>query len=74
MIRHLNALIVVCSIALALLVLGALYFTIRGNFKFAGGSILCAVIAFSMLVILFKERRVARIMNEDNYDKNNTPM
>lgn len=74
MIKHLNALIVVCSVALCLLTLGALYFTVRGNFKFMGGCALCAAIVFAMLVVLFKERRVARIMSEDDYDKTNPPL
>ena len=74
MTRQLNMLIVVCSVFLVLVILGALFFTIRGNFKLMGVCALCAAVVFSMLVVLFKERRVTRIMNEDTYDQEQTPM
>ena len=54
--------------------LGALYFTVRGNFKLMGVCAVCSAVVFSMLVVLFKERRVSRIMNEDNYDQEQKPM
>ena len=74
MTRHLNMMIAVCTVALTLMILGALYFTVRGNFKFMGVCALCSAVIFSMLVVLFKERRVSRIMNEDNYDQEQKPM
>ena len=70
MIRHLNILIVLCTIALSLSVLGTLYYTVRGNFKFMAGGAVATLLFFSLLVVLLKERRVARIMHEDDYNDN----
>lgn len=69
MIRHLNILIILCSLALAVCVLGTLYYTVRGKFSFMAGGAVATLLFFSLLVVLLKERRVARIMHEDDYDE-----
>ncbi len=74
MIKHLTILIVLCSIALGISVLGTIYFTIRGNFPYMGVAAVCSVLFFCCLVVLLKEQRIARIMHEDNYDEEHEPL
>jgi len=74
MIKHLTILIVLCSVALGISVLGTVFFTIRGNFAFMGGAAVCSILFFSCLVVLLKEHRVAQIMRDDNYDEEHEPL
>ncbi len=69
MIRNLNVLIFLCSVALVVTIAGMLWFLIRGNFLLAGGFGVAVVLFFALMVVLWKERRVARIMRDDNYDE-----
>ncbi len=71
MIRNLNVLIFLCSVALAVTLIGTLYFFVRGNFNFAGGFGIAMLLFFALMVVLWKDRRVARIMREDDYEKEN---
>lgn len=69
MIKHLNALIVLCTIALVCCSAGLLYYFIRGHFTFAIVALVGLILFFALMVVLQKDRRVARIMKEDDYDK-----
>lgn len=69
MIKHLNALIFLCAFALVCCASGLLYFFIRGSFTYAIVAMVALILFFALMVVLLKDRRVARIMKEDNYDK-----
>lgn len=73
MIRHLNILILLCGIAVTLSVAATFYFIFFGNIKFIAVGGVASLLFFSLLVVLMKERRVARIMTEDDYDKEHEP-
>lgn len=69
MLKHINILITLCIIALVLGGLATLFYFVCGNFKLAGAGLCGVALFFALLVVLLKEQRIARIMQEDDYDQ-----
>lgn len=68
MIKHLNILIGLCIVGLVCGVIFTLLSVVKGHFLYVGIGAGVSLLLFAMLIVLLKERRVGRIMNEDDYD------
>lgn len=68
MIKHLNVLIGLCIVGLVLGVIATLLCVVKGLFLYMGIGAGVSLLLFAMLIVLLKERRVGRIMSEDDYD------
>lgn len=67
--KNQTLLLVLCTAALVLSILATLYvFLLGAFFLFKIGAGLCLLFIILLIVIL-KERRIHRLMNEDDYDR-----
>ncbi len=67
MIGRLNILLGICYAALAVCVLLTLILMVMGAWKLTAVFGLVSLFLFVMAVVLNKERRIARMMNDDDY-------
>lgn len=68
MIKNLNILIVLCIIGLILGVLFTLICAVKGLFAYMAVGGVVSMLLCAMLIVLFKERRMASILADDDYD------
>lgn len=68
MIKNLNILIVLCVIGLIVGVLFTLVCAIKGLFAYMGAGGGVSLLLCAMLIVLLRERRMARILSQDQYD------
>lgn len=69
MIKNPTVLFAFCAIALGLTILATLYVFLLGNFHlFRMGVGLC-LLFIVLLIVVHKECRIRRLMNEDDYDR-----
>ena len=67
MIGRLNILLGICYAALAVCVLLTLFLMVMGAWKLTAVFGLVSLFLFVMAVVLNRERRIARMMNDDDY-------
>lgn len=67
MIGRLNILLGICYAALAVCVLLTLFLLVTGNLKLTIVFGAASLFLFAVAVVLNKERRVARMLNDDDY-------
>lgn len=67
MIRSLNILLGICCVALAVCVLLTLFLMVMGELKLTLVFGSASLFLFAMTVVLNKERRIVRMMNDDDY-------
>jgi len=67
MIGRLNILLWICCATLAVCVLLTLFLLVLGEWKLTTVFGLASLFLFAMAVVLNKERRIVRMMNDDDY-------
>lgn len=67
MIRSLSILLGICCVALAVCVLLTLFLMVMGELKLTLVFGSASLFLFAMAVVLNKERRIVRMMNDDDY-------